>query len=173
MSCMLPASCCCPAASSMQDRCAIPGASHSICRAGIDAGLFAPFPGAQKAARPGQAHGKAHVSSTRFIGLRESLCGVPDQVRAAVPMYLLSRKIKAGGFKVVLSGEGADEIYGGYLYFHKAPCPEEFQQCAPPPASCRLGGRSAYDLLEKQRPNMCLPPKPWPRLYLMHKGRGS
>ena len=55
-----------------------------------------------------------------------------EQVRAAVPMYLLSRKIKAGGFKVVLSGEGADEIYGGYLYFHKAPSPQEFQQCAAP-----------------------------------------
>ena len=47
-----------------------------------------------------------------------------------MPMYLLARKIKAGGFKVVLSGEGADEIYGGYLYFHKAPSPQEFQQCA-------------------------------------------
>lgn len=43
------------------------------------------------------------------------------QVRAAVPMYLLSRRIKAMGEKVVLSGEGADEIFGGYLYFHKAP----------------------------------------------------
>ena len=43
------------------------------------------------------------------------------QVRAAVPMYLLSRRIKAMGIKVVLSGEGADEIFGGYLYFHKAP----------------------------------------------------
>jgi asparagine synthase (glutamine-hydrolysing) len=49
-----------------------------------------------------------------------------EQVRAAVPMYLLSRKIKALGFKVVLSGEGADEIFGGYLYFHKAPSAEEF-----------------------------------------------
>lgn len=50
------------------------------------------------------------------------------QVRASVPMYILSRKIKAGGFKVVMSGEGADEIYGGYLFFHKAPSPQEFQQ---------------------------------------------
>lgn len=50
------------------------------------------------------------------------------QVRASVPMYLLSRKIKAGGFKVVLSGEGADEVYGGYLFFHKAPTPKDFQQ---------------------------------------------
>lgn len=49
-----------------------------------------------------------------------------EQVRAAVPMYLLSRKIKALGFKVVLSGEGADEIFGGYLYFHKAPSAAEF-----------------------------------------------
>ncbi len=50
-------------------------------------------------------------------------CGPPLQVRAAVPMYLLSQRIKAMGMKVVLSGEGADEIFGGYLYFHKAPSP--------------------------------------------------
>ncbi|KAI9095277.1 asparagine synthase [Phlyctochytrium arcticum] len=42
-------------------------------------------------------------------------------VRASTPMYLLSRKIKAMGVKMVLSGEGADEIFGGYLYFHSAP----------------------------------------------------
>lgn len=51
-----------------------------------------------------------------------------EQVRAAVPMYLLARKIKAMGIKVVLSGEGADEIFGGYLYFHKAPSAEEFHR---------------------------------------------
>lgn len=43
-------------------------------------------------------------------------------------MYLLSRKIKALGFKVVLSGEGADEMLGGYLYFHKAPSAAEFHK---------------------------------------------
>jgi asparagine synthase (glutamine-hydrolysing) len=42
-------------------------------------------------------------------------------VRASTPMYLLSRVIKSMGIKMVLSGEGADEIFGGYLYFHKAP----------------------------------------------------
>ena len=42
-------------------------------------------------------------------------------VRASTPMYLMARKIKAMGIKMVLSGEGADEIFGGYLYFHKAP----------------------------------------------------
>ncbi|KAJ3389395.1 asparagine synthetase [Lobulomyces angularis] len=42
-------------------------------------------------------------------------------IRASTPMYLLSRKIKAIGVKMVLSGEGSDEIFGGYLYFHKAP----------------------------------------------------
>jgi len=42
-------------------------------------------------------------------------------VRASTPMYLLSRKIKAMGVKMVLSGEGSDEIFGGYLYFHNAP----------------------------------------------------
>ncbi len=42
-------------------------------------------------------------------------------IRASTPMYLLARQIKAMGIKMVLSGEGADEIFGGYLYFHKAP----------------------------------------------------
>lgn len=42
-------------------------------------------------------------------------------IRASTPMYLLMRKIRAMGIKMVLSGEGADEIFGGYLYFHKAP----------------------------------------------------
>ena len=49
-------------------------------------------------------------------------------VRASVPMYLLARKIKAMGIKMVLSGEGADEIFGGYLYFHKAPNGKELHQ---------------------------------------------
>lgn len=48
-------------------------------------------------------------------------------VRAATPMYLMSRKIKALGVKMVLSGEGADEMFGGYLYFHKAPSKEDMQ----------------------------------------------
>ncbi|RMJ26015.1 Asparagine synthetase [Aspergillus sp. HF37] len=47
-------------------------------------------------------------------------------IRASTPMYLLSRKIKAMGVKMVLSGEGSDEIFGGYLYFHAAPNKEEF-----------------------------------------------
>ena len=42
-------------------------------------------------------------------------------VRASTPMYLMARVIKSMGIKMVLSGEGADEIFGGYLYFHKAP----------------------------------------------------
>ncbi|EJT80657.1 asparagine synthetase [Gaeumannomyces tritici R3-111a-1] len=47
-------------------------------------------------------------------------------IRASTPMYLLSRKIKAMGIKMVLSGEGSDEIFGGYLYFHNAPNRDEF-----------------------------------------------
>src|SRR6056300_1671761 len=47
-------------------------------------------------------------------------------IRASTPMYLMSRKIKAMGIKMVLSGEGADEVFGGYLYFHKAPNVQEF-----------------------------------------------
>ena len=71
--------------------------------------------------------------------VKEALNAIPDvirhletydvtTIRAGVPMYLLARKIKATGVKMVLSGEGADEIYGGYLYFHNAPNWEEFFQ---------------------------------------------
>lgn len=49
-------------------------------------------------------------------------------VRASTPMYLMARKIKAMGIKMVLSGEGADEIFGGYLYFHKAPSAQDFHE---------------------------------------------
>jgi len=49
-------------------------------------------------------------------------------VRASTPMYLMARYIKSMGVKMVLSGEGADEIFGGYLYFHKAPNAREFHE---------------------------------------------
>ena len=49
-------------------------------------------------------------------------------IRASTPMYLLARAIKALGIKMVLSGEGADELFGGYLYFHKAPTPKDFHE---------------------------------------------
>ena len=49
-------------------------------------------------------------------------------VRASTPMYLLARVIKSMGIKMVLSGEGADELFGGYLYFHKAPNAKEFHE---------------------------------------------
>ncbi len=49
-------------------------------------------------------------------------------IRASTPMYLMARVIKSMGVKMVLSGEGADELFGGYLYFHKAPNAEEFHK---------------------------------------------
>ena len=49
-------------------------------------------------------------------------------IRASTPMYLMARQIKAMGIKMVLSGEGADELFGGYLYFHKAPNAQEFHE---------------------------------------------
>mmetsp|Transcript_36035 Transcript_36035/g.70906 ORF Transcript_36035/g.70906 Transcript_36035/m.70906 type:complete len:492 (+) Transcript_36035:197-1672(+) len=49
-------------------------------------------------------------------------------IRASTPMYFLARKIKSIGVKAVISGEGADEVFGGYLYFHKAPNKEEFHR---------------------------------------------
>jgi asparagine synthase (glutamine-hydrolysing) len=49
-------------------------------------------------------------------------------IRASTPMYLMARSIKSLGIKMVLSGEGADELFGGYLYFHKAPSAQEFHE---------------------------------------------
>ena len=49
-------------------------------------------------------------------------------IRASTPMYLIARAIKSLGIKMVLSGEGADELFGGYLYFHKAPNAKEFHE---------------------------------------------
>jgi asparagine synthase (glutamine-hydrolysing) len=51
-----------------------------------------------------------------------------QQIRTGVPTYLLAQRVSALGFKMVLSGEGADEIFGGYLYFHKAPSGAEFHR---------------------------------------------
>lgn len=61
-------------------------------------------------------------------------------VRASTPMYLLARVIKSMGIKMVLSGEGADEVFGGYLYFHKAPNARAFTRrpCARSASSTSL-----------------------------------
>ena len=86
----------------------------------------------------GTVHHEVHFTP------EEALDALPDivyhletfeQVRASVPMYLLCRHIKSLGFKMVLSGEGADELFGGYLYFHKAPDAAEFHR------ECRSGRR--------------------------------
>jgi asparagine synthase (glutamine-hydrolysing) len=49
-------------------------------------------------------------------------------IRASTPMYLMARRIRSMGIKMVLSGEGADEVFGGYLYFHKAPSPHALHE---------------------------------------------
>ena len=68
-------------------------------------------------------------------------------VRASTPMYLLARVIKSMGIKMVLSGEGADEIFGGYLYFHKAPTAEEFHD----ETVRKLGKLHLYDCLRANK----------------------
>ncbi len=84
-----------------------------------------------KAARVASAYiGSVHHEYTYTV--QEGLDALSDvifhiesydvtSVRASTPMYLMARKIRAMGIKMVLSGEGSDEIFGGYLYFHKAP----------------------------------------------------
>ena len=68
-------------------------------------------------------------------------------VRASTPMYLMARVIKSMGIKMVLSGEGADEIFGGYLYFHKAPNAKEFHE----ETVRKLGKLHMYDCLRANK----------------------
>ena len=81
----------------------------------------------------GTVHHEVHFT------IQEALDALPDviyhietyditTVRASTPMYLLARVIKSMGIKMVLSGEGSDELFGGYLYFHKAPNAQEFHE---------------------------------------------
>ncbi|KAK1824409.1 asparagine synthetase [Friedmanniomyces endolithicus] len=97
---------------------------------------------------PGAPDGKAALEVARFLGtkhhtftftIQEGLDALYDvifhletydvtTIRASTPMFLLSRKIKAMGVKMVLSGEGSDEIFGGYLYFHNAPDKKAFHE---------------------------------------------
>lgn len=81
----------------------------------------------------GTVHHEVHFT------IQEALDALPDviyhietyditTVRASTPMYLLARVIKSMGIKMVLSGEGSDELFGGYLYFHKAPNAKEFHE---------------------------------------------
>lgn len=68
-------------------------------------------------------------------------------VRASTPMYLLARVIKSMGIKMVLSGEGADEVFGGYLYFHKAPSARAFHE----ETVRKLGKLHYYDCLRANK----------------------
>jgi asparagine synthase (glutamine-hydrolysing) len=93
--------------------------------------------------------------------LQEGLDAVPEvirhletydvtTIRAATPMYLLARRIKAMGVKMVLSGEGSDELFGGYLYFHKAPSAEAFHE----ETVRKLDALHAYDCLRANKAMM-------------------
>lgn len=68
-------------------------------------------------------------------------------IRASTPMYLLARVIKSMGVKMVLSGEGADELFGGYLYFHKAPNAQAFHE----ETVRKLGKLHLYDCLRANK----------------------
>lgn len=113
---------------------------------------------------------KAAKEVSNFLGtvhheyvftIEEALDALPDviyhletfdvtTIRASTPMYLMARRIRATGVKMVLSGEGADEIFGGYLYFHKAPNKEEFHE-----ENCRkIGQLHLYDCLRANKAMM-------------------
>ncbi len=71
-------------------------------------------------------------------------------IRASTPMYLLARRIKAMGVKMVLSGEGSDELFGGYLYFHKAPSAQAFHE----ETVRKLDALHSYDCLRANKAMM-------------------
>lgn len=71
-------------------------------------------------------------------------------IRASTPMFLLARRIKAMGVKMVLSGEGADEMFGGYLYFHKAPSAQAFHE----ETVAKLDALHSYDCLRANKSMM-------------------
>ncbi|MDN3607402.1 asparagine synthase B [Kaistella yonginensis] len=108
---------------------------------------------AQKAAEHiGSIHHEVHFT------VQEGLDAVRDviyhletydvtTIRASTPMYLLARVIKSMGIKMVLSGEGSDEIFGGYLYFHKAPNAKEFHE----ENVRKLGKLHLYDCLRANK----------------------
>ncbi|KAK6843098.1 hypothetical protein PG987_003958 [Apiospora arundinis] len=97
---------------------------------------------------PGSPDNEAAIKAAKYLGtkhhvmtftIEDGLNALSDvifhletydvtTIRASTPMYLLSRKIKAMGIKMVLSGEGSDEIFGGYLYFHAAPDKKAFHE---------------------------------------------
>ena len=108
---------------------------------------------ARKAAEAlGTVHHEIHFT------IQEALDALPDviyhletyditTVRASTPMFLMARAIKAMGIKMVLSGEGSDEIFGGYLYFHKAPNAQEFHE----ETVRKLGKLHLYDCLRANK----------------------
>ena len=71
-------------------------------------------------------------------------------IRSAIPTYLLARRIKAQGVKMVLSGEGSDEVFGGYLYFYKAPSAQEFHE----ETVRKLDALNLYDCLRANKAMM-------------------
>lgn len=100
----------------------------------------------------GTVHHEIHFT------VREALDALPDviyhletydvtTVRASTPMFLLARAVKAMGIKMVLSGEGSDELFGGYLYFHKAPSAREFHE----ETVRKLGKLHLYDCLRANK----------------------
>jgi len=116
---------------------------------------------------PGSPDLKAAKTASEFLGtvhheftftVQEGIDALSDviyhietydvtSIRASTPMYFLARRIKAMGVKMVLSGEGSDEIFGGYLYFHKAPSAEKFHK-----ETChKLKALSKYDCLRANK----------------------
>ncbi len=100
----------------------------------------------------GTVHHEIHFT------IQEALDALPDviyhletyditTVRASTPMFLMARAIKAMGIKMVLSGEGSDEVFGGYLYFHKAPNAREFHE----ETVRKLGKLHLYDCLRANK----------------------
>ncbi|MGB8635212.1 MAG: asparagine synthase B [Rhodanobacteraceae bacterium] len=116
-------------------------------------------PDLSAAERAAEAIGTVHHGFVYSV--QEGLDAIPEvirhvetcdvtTIRASTPMYLLARRIKAMGVKMVLSGEGSDEIFGGYLYFHKAPDARSFHE----ETVRKLDALHSYDCLRANKSMM-------------------
>ncbi|KAB2065501.1 hypothetical protein ES319_A09G093200v1 [Gossypium barbadense] len=124
---------------------------------GLDSSLVASITARYLAGTKAAKHWGAQLHSF-CVGLEDGIDAIEDviyhietydvtTIRASTPMFLMSRKIKSLGVKMVISGEGSDEIFGGYLYFHKAPNKDEFHR-----ETCRkIKALHQYDCLRANK----------------------
>lgn len=122
---------------------------------GVDARAFDLVAARKVAKHIGSEHHEIHFTVEQGLEVIDELIHRLESydvttIRSATPMYIMMKEIARQGVKVVMSGEGADEIFGGYMYFHNAPSLQEFHQ----ETSRRVGLLHTSDVLRADRATM-------------------